>query len=425
MKEITIANPTLIKNENFETIIITVIFPYQEKIEELAKQALLPAMLMYMNEEYPTEEEFQKALKENYIVDYLAKQITVGTTNYFAFYLVIPDKLTLKKDYVEKQISFLEKCLYHPKLINEEFDNFELEREKENLLIKLKNTDKSFHAYQIKKLHKLVDNEGIFSRSLYDHQELIEKLTSKELYKFYQEKIKNNHPLIFILGNIEKQTILPIIKKYFPTLKEQETLKTNYRHYLKPFRITPQEITEEKHFKDSSLSLVYKVENMKEEDTILLGLLKNILTSQSTRLLNKKLRDEYNLVYSSSATFYPNFGIFEITAYINALNKDLALEKILEVMNDIKQEKELRPLIEKIIRRRKTILIRSLDNKYSILTNEIYKKLDIAYTDKESYDLLTKVTEEDLLEFLSRLKLDTIYFLKEMQDEQNRKNNIN
>lgn len=425
MKEITITNPTLIKNENFETIIITVIFPYQEKIEELAKQALLPAMLMYMNEEYPTEEEFQKALKENYIVDYLAKQITVGTTNYFAFYLVIPDKLTLKKDYVEKQISFLEKCLYHPKLINEEFDNFELEREKENLLIKLKNTDKSFHAYQIKKLHKLVDNEGIFSRSLYDHQELIEKLTSKELYKFYQEKIKNNHPLIFILGNIEKQTILPIIKKYFPTLKEQETLKTNYRHYLKPFRITPQEITEEKHFKDSSLSLVYKVENMKEEDTILLGLLKNILTSQSTRLLNKKLRDEYNLVYSSSATFYPNFGIFEITAYINALNKDLALEKILEVMNDIKQEKELRPLIEKIIRRRKTILIRSLDNKYSILTNEIYKKLDIAYTDKESYDLLTKVTEEDLLEFLSRLKLDTIYFLKEMQDEQNRKNNIN
>lgn len=417
MKEITITNPTLIKNENFETIIITVIFPYQEKIEELAKQALLPAMLMYMNEEYPTEEEFQKALKENYIVDYFAKQITVGTSNSFAFYLVIPDKLTLKKDYIEKQISFLEKCLYHPKLINEEFDNFELDREKENLLIKLKNTDKSFHAYQTKKLHKLVDNEGIFSRSLYDHQELIEKLTSKELYKFYQEKIKNNHPLIFILGNIEKQTILPIIKKYFPTLKEQETLKTNYRHYLKPFRITPQEITEEKKFKDSSLSLVYKVENMKKEDTILLGLLKNILTSQSTRLLSKKLRDEYNLVYSSYATFYPNFGIFEITAYINPLNKDLALEKILEVMNDIKQEKELRPLIEKIIRRRKTILIRSLDNKYSILTNEIYKKLDIAYTDKESYDLLTKVTEEDLLEFLSRLKLDTIYFLKEMQDE--------
>lgn len=417
MKEITITNPTLIKNENFETIIITVIFPYQEKIEELAKQALLPAMLMYMNEEYPTEEEFQKALKENYIVDYFAKQITVGTTNSFAFYLVIPDKLTLKKDYVEKQISFLEKCLYHPKLINKEFDNFELEREKENLLIKLKNTDKSFHAYQTKKLHKLVDNEGIFSRSLYDHQDLIEKLTSKELYKFYQEKIKNNHPLIFILGNIEKQTILPIIKKYFPTLKEQETLKTNYRHYLKPFRITPQEIIEEKQFKDSSLSLVYKVENMKKEDTILLGLLKNILTSQSTRLLSKKLRDEYNLVYSSSATFYPNFGIFEITAYINPLNKDFALEKILEVMNAIKQRKDLKPLIEKIIRRRKTILIRSLDNKYSILTNEIYKKLDIAYTDKESYDLLTKVTEEDLLEFLSRLKLDTIYFLKEMQDE--------
>lgn len=59
MKTLTIStNPIFIKNENFQTILINVIFPYQENEKELAKQALLPAMLAYMNEKYPTEEAF-------------------------------------------------------------------------------------------------------------------------------------------------------------------------------------------------------------------------------------------------------------------------------------------------------------------------------------------------------------------------------
>ena len=418
MENFTITTkPIIIHNENFQTILIDIMFPYQEKTEDLAKQALLPAMLNYMTEKYPTERNFQNTLKENYVLSYSVDQKSIGTTAFINFQLTIPDKKALKKDVLESQIKLLSEAIYYPKTKNNAFDAFEFNREKENLKLRMNNNEKSFKPYLNRKVRELVDTEGIFSKSLYNHQNLIEETTEKNLYDYYKERILKTTPIIFVMGNITEEEINPIIEKYFPTTKKTQSIKTDYFHYLEPFKTKPQEITEEKHFKDSSLSLVYKVENMKEEDTILLGLLKKLLTSQSTRLLNKKLRDEYNLVYSSNVTFYPNFGILEITAYINPLNKDLALEKILEVMNDIKQEKELRPLIEKIIRRRKTILIRSLDNKYSILTNEIYKKLDIAYTDKESYDLLTKVTEEDLLEFLSRLKLDTIYFLKEMQDE--------
>ena len=41
MKTLTLpTKPIFIKNENFQTILINIIFPYQEKEEELAKQAL-------------------------------------------------------------------------------------------------------------------------------------------------------------------------------------------------------------------------------------------------------------------------------------------------------------------------------------------------------------------------------------------------
>ena len=415
MKTLTIpTDPIFIKNENFQTILINIIFPYQEKEEELAKQALLPAMLVYITEKYPTEELFQKQLKENYILSYSARQITIGTTAAFNFHLEIPDKKTLKKDVIEKQVELFSEAIFHPKIENEGFDNFELKREKENLKLKIRNSEKSFKAYLSNQTAKLVDNEGIFSRNLKDHLSQIDEITPQNLYDYWKEKIKNNTPIIFIMGNIEEKEITPIIEKYFIKYdKEYQTLETDYIHYLTPYRTTPQKITEEKEFRDSAISLIYKVKDMKQEDNILLSLVHSLLTSLSSRLLNKKLRDEYNLIYSSEVTFFPNYGLLKITAYINPKNKDIVEEKIKEVLNSLKDENKITPLLEKIKERRRINLIRSLDNKYSIMNDNIFKTLKIDYTSEESYNLLKEKTAKDVAEFIDRLSLDTTYFLKE------------
>ena len=415
MKTLTLpTKPIFIKNENFQTILINIIFPYQEKEEELAKQALLPAMLVYMTEKYPTEEVFQKQLKENYILSYSARQITIGTTAAFNFHLEIPDKKTLKKDVIEKQVGLFSEAIFHPKIENEGFDNFELKREKENLKLKIRNSEKSFKAYLSNQTAKLVDNEGIFSRNLKDHLSQIDEITPQNLYDYWKEKIKNNTPIIFIMGNIEEKEITPIIEKYFIKYdKEYQTLETDYIHYLTPYRTTPQKITEEKEFRDSAISLIYKVKDMKQEDNILLSLVHSLLTSLSSRLLNKKLRDEYNLIYSSEVTFFPNYGLLKITAYINPKNKNLVEEKIKEVLNSLKDENKITPLLEKIKERRRINLIRSLDNKYSIMNDNIFKTLKIDYTSEESYNLLKEKTAKDVAEFIDRLSLDTTYFLKE------------
>ena len=199
MKTLTIqTNPIFIKNENFQTILINVIYPYQENEKDLAKQKLLPAMLAYMTEKYPTEEDFQKALKENYILSYSTRQLTIGTTSAFNFHLEIPDKKTLKENILEEQIKLLYEAIYHPKIENLGFDDFELKREKENLKLKIKNSQKSFKSYLNHKTAKLIDNEGIFSRSLIDDQSQIDKVTSQNLYNYWKEKIVNNLSLIHI-----------------------------------------------------------------------------------------------------------------------------------------------------------------------------------------------------------------------------------
>lgn len=418
MKTLTITTkPIIIHNENFQTILIDVMFPYQEKTEDLAKQKLLPAMLNYMTEKYPTESEFQNALKEHYILSYSAGQKSLGTTAFIDFQLTIPDKKTLRKDVIESQIKLLREAIYHPKTKGNAFDAFEFNREKENLILGLKNSEKSFKPYLNRRIRELVDTEGIFSKNLYHHQELIKETTEKNLYDYYKEKILKNTPIIFVMGNITEKEINPIIEKYFPTTNKIQSIKTDYFHYLEPFRTRPQIITEEKEFKDSALALVYKVKDMKKEDTILLSLINNLLTSLSSRLLEKKLRTEYNLIYYCEVIPYPRYGLLKIIVYINPKNKELAQEKLLKVMESLKDEKQISPLLEKIKERKRIDLLRNLDNKYAIINNAINKKLNITYTQEESYELVKEKTAKDIKDFIERLSLDTIYFLKEKDYE--------
>ena len=54
------------KTKQFETICFRLVFPFEEKEEDMAKICLLPSMLNYMSKKYPTEEEFKKAKLNNF-----------------------------------------------------------------------------------------------------------------------------------------------------------------------------------------------------------------------------------------------------------------------------------------------------------------------------------------------------------------------
>ena len=58
------------KTKNFETFYFRIVFPYEEKDEDIAKIHLLPKMLIYMNEKLPTEEEFKKYKLAHYILSF-------------------------------------------------------------------------------------------------------------------------------------------------------------------------------------------------------------------------------------------------------------------------------------------------------------------------------------------------------------------
>ena len=57
-----------VKNKDFHTIQIKVIFPFYDTLEDLAHTSLLSPLVSYMNNEFDTEEKFLKEKQRRYIL---------------------------------------------------------------------------------------------------------------------------------------------------------------------------------------------------------------------------------------------------------------------------------------------------------------------------------------------------------------------
>ena len=413
MKEIN-----FLRNKDFQTIQIELIFPYKERKEDLAKLALLPSMLNFMNSVYDTEEKYQKEKKKKYILSCYASRFSLIENGFFYFCLSVPSNKVLKEDLLEEQIIFFQKLIYYPLIENEGFKSFELEREKTNLKRSIENNIKRIYGYHNYKIRKLIDDDkSTFSTNLYDNMHLIDEVTEKNLYEFYKKIVYKKKPLVFVMGDVNKEKISNLIEKYLCNgIEQPKNLKNNYNNFLKPFTKLKR-IEEKGIFKDSVFSIVYKVENMSENDVVLLKAIKGLLSSQSARLLDEKLRNEYDLVYSTRVSASLHYGVLIISAFINKKNKDIVEEKIKEVMKELEDEKIIGPLEKNLKERFRVNLLRHLDDKFGLFDEFIYKKLGIDKTYEENYEEVLKVTVDDIKEFVKRLKLDLIYYLEEENNE--------
>lgn len=418
MQNVILKNqPVILNNNDFQTIQIKVIFPFENSMDNLANIHLLPGLLNYKNNTYPSENEFSIARKKFFILGCFVSSNSLCENAEYAFNFSIPKKQILNKNYLEEQFAFFRDFIYNPLVQDNEFIEFDLDREKKNLQLCMDNMVKNIKPYQRIKIHELIDDVGIMTRELIYHQELLNQVTTKSIYKHYLDVIYNNQPIIYVMGDVDNEEITNLCNKYLYRKKfDTKNISIELFNYLKP-RENVQEITEKSNFKDSSISFVYKIKNYNDDEYVILNLLRDLLTSLSSRLLDIKLRDENELIYSSRVSSDSRYGVFEITAFIQKDNLDIVKEKIKELVSDFKNTELIAPLLENIKDRKRVNLLRKLDSKFQIFDDFIIHDLGIDDTTEEYYEKVLKITANDISSFVDKLVLDTIYFLEEEEHE--------
>ena len=408
--------PYILNNKDFRTIQIHVMFPIKIKKENLAYINLLPNMLQFMNNKYPSEDKFLLAKKKIYILYTNCEYYRIGLNGFFTFDMIIPDTNSLKENLLEKQFSLFSEMIYNPLIENDCFTSFELEKEKKNILFDIDNSLKNIGTYQNIRLKEIIDEDNILSLNLTRNADLINKVTPSNLYKYYKKIIIDNSPIIFAMGNVDENKINKLCNKYLYKNFKNKEINIKLDHFMNT-RDKILEVTEDSSFNNSCLSIVYKVKDANEFDYIYLNYVRDILTSISLGLLSKTLREDLEIVYSVKVKTYSRYGLLEIKAFINKDNMELCKNKIIEIVDSLKNPEVFKDELNNLIERQRLDVIEKKDNKFIIFDDYISSTLNIDDTLEEYYEKYKNISCEDISNFVNRLVLDTIYFLKEKVHE--------
>lgn len=408
--------PNVCVNDCFKTVMVQLLFPFSYCEEEIAASAMLSNMMMRTSEKYSSEDVFQLELYRHSILGMGCRVMNVGNQCFYCFSLSLVDDQSLKKNIFEEAFLFFLDSILCPNVDNQAFSSYYFDREKNGLLSAIKNNSKRMEFYCNRKVFDAVDPIGNFKNCIDNHVEQLEDLSASDLYDFYQKVVVSQVPLSFVFGNVDSEYVTSVFQKHIYKDQKAVFVDPKYNDFLP--RLNDDVVCLEEHipFSQSSLQVVYKVRDMSEQDFYLLNHVSMLLSSQSSDLLMKSLRGEGGLVYGAYSSAYVRRGFLIIRAMIYRDAREEAERRIYDVMNQLKDEKMVGPLLDLIHDRMRINLQKFLDSKSQIFGNYIEEKLGVSFHYLDDYTNSIKITATDIVSFMDRLELDLVYFFEGDRD---------
>lgn len=406
----TVNKPIYINKTGFSTIDITFMFhvPFDKK--HIFDNRLLIQLLLNGSKKYPTEQEFKQAYLRKMIINYSIDTRRINNNLFYEFNLTIPDPAKVKSFSLEEAITFFLDAIYEPNVQDGKFDIMQFNREKEYIIRRIKNSSTNIYQYSYEEFINYFDDYGDLKEDLYHNTDLIEQASPADLYNYYKEVVLDNDPVIYIYGDPDKKVIDDLFKKYYNREEKEYTFVKEDDIFLKPHDEVNY-IEENKKFNQSALYLGYKIKDMQDADKEMISLFLNLIDAPENDLLFNTLRIKNNLVYSASVSANSPWGVFFIDTCLRPENKDKAIEVIAEMFTNIKNPEYIKSSIQKLIKGYEYDLLTQLDSKYLDYNNYIREQLDQPKL-QDRLEFCRNVNVEDVISFIDRIKLDTVYFLR-------------
>ena len=404
-----------IETNKFKTNLFAIFLTVPLKRETVTKNALLAATLRRGTMEFPTQEQISKELEEMYGASFDCGIEKSGDYHTFKFYLetINDEYLPQKEELSQKCLELLLSIVFNPYIENEAFKEEYLQGEKENLkqIIEGKIDNKGTYALD-KNIEAMYKGEpyGLYK---YGYVEDLEKITAKDLYKYYLEVIEKCKIDIFASGeNIEKLYEKVKENKNIQKLKERTPEKVEEKE-KKKVKI-PQIINESMDVTQGKLIIGLDVFS-KEKDVDYITMVYNgILGVGANSKLFQNVREKASLAYTCGSNFVKRKHIILIRAGIEIKNYEKAVNIINEQLQDIQKGNFTQEDLENT----KNLIYATINNIEEEQDTEIsyYFGQELAeknITTEEYKEKIKKVTRQDVIEVAKTIKTNTIYFLKD------------
>lgn len=399
--------PIVIKNKDFKTCILFISYPIEDTDE--AKLRILRNMPFNKSAKYSAEKEMYEVKVNNYCLSYYERIVILGKTPFLELGVYFPSKNSLGKDVLEDNLNLIKEIIYNPYLEDKAFPTKEINDIRAVIKNNINRKFKDAIWYYEYKNDKTIDEDDYLINKTDENPDILDSVTGEKLYELYQEIISKS-PMIFLIGDVSVDESKEKIKKILLDNKEEKIeFEKKYNNYCKEIPNTPKEVVEKTSFKSTGVYYNYKVKDLKnEKDIALLKIVKNLLSSNSSRLLFDSLRKENDLVYRCGAYSYNNFGsltLWAITGKDNIEKIQEEYEKVMSRITDINFIEEKLSLIKEEYKLDDDLVKEKL---YDTLMQDVDKYIEAK--EKTPYELIKDITPEEVKSFIiNRLALVAKY----------------
>ncbi|CAK7072161.1 pitrilysin family protein [Tissierella sp.] len=402
----------LIRTDKFKSNLLSYYFLRPLSKEEVTKNALLPLVLKRGTAEYDTNLKIQRKLEETYGASLSIAINKRGEKHVLRFTVeTVNGDYVGDGDYIYEVINLLKSIIYNPALEKGYFRRDYVEQEKENLRHKIEGRINDKRSYALDRcIEEMCRNEkfSIFPLGNIDD---LENIDEGILYKHYQNVINTSPIEIFYVGEYDEKLI-----EYIKNIEkvERDSVITIPREQIISGIQTKNMVHEDLDVTQGKLVLGYRT-GIPYEDRLYNGLIvaSDILGGGPNSKLFRNVREKESLAYYITSTIYKYKSIMLIDGGIEFNNFEKTIDIVKEQLEEMKHgnftdedievsKKSIKSSTESI---RDSIFLIS-EYFFSQILSEDSRSLEEILRDIDS------VSREEITEAMSKVVLDTIYFMK-------------
>lgn len=405
-------NVHTIKTDKFKTCHMEIIFSKPCIKEQMCASTFLADFLSDSSKKYKSRKEIVIHLEELYKTSFYSVNTKVGNTINTAFILdFINPSYVEESNYLENVIKTPFEIIQKPNATNEEFDLKSFNIIKERLKREIEGIYENPAKMAFRDAFNTMDPDSSTSFPMLGTIEDLEKITPASLYKLYKTFFKDSICDIFIIGNLDMDEVVTLIKKYY----KNRIINTGKRNIYIDNAIRKKEIYAEGEgdFIQANLVELFNLDNLtKKEKDVVFQVYNYLLGSGGlTSKLYQSIREENSLCYGISSMYLKYDGLLAIHVSLENENVKKASSLIKKCIKSMAKgeitEEELEDAKKNLI----LSLDLSMDNNVALINNYVFNIIDNLPDLEKRKEMLLEVTREDVINVAKKIKLNTVYVL--------------
>lgn len=406
-----------INTDKFKTNLMAIFLTTELSRRDVTKNALISAILRRGSKNMPTQEEISKQMEEMYGASFDCGLDKTGDNQVLKFYIeTINDNFLPQQgeDMLKLAIEKLIEIVFNPYIENESFKEQYIEQEKNNIKQKIEGKIDNKARYALDRCIEEMYPDSPFGLYKFGYVEDLESINGNDLYSFYKDLINSCKIDIFVSGNINDKTI-----KIVEENENIQKLKERTPKYVIP-KIEKRDIEEKENVVTESMDVTQgklvlglDVDIEKEDlryDTLIYN---SILGGTANSKMFQNVREKAHLAYVASSSYLRHKNNIFINCGIEIANYEKALELIKQQIEDMRNgeftEEDIENAKKGIIATIKTIDDEQ-DTGISYYFGQELTKSNVSLD--EYMDKINKVEKQDIINIAKKIKINTIYFLK-------------